>query len=113
MADKRFKRRHRKRISLRFGIDQPTKIGFTDDVNHDGLFIRSSVVARPGVKLLIEMELPEGMVALIGEVRWTKKVPPSVVHKLKAGMGVLIKGFLAGEEIYRAFCDELVATRGD
>ncbi len=113
MANKRLKKRHRKRMPLRFGIDRPVKIGYTDDVHHDGLFIRSAVVARPGVKLLVEMELPEGMVALIGEVRWTKKVPSNMAHKMKAGMGVLIQGFLAGEEIYRSLCDELVEHRGD
>ena len=113
MADKRDKRRHRKRISVRFGINRPDKYGFTDDITHEGLFIRSGVVARPGVKLQVELDMPDGLVALVGEVRWTKKIPPGVLHKLKGGMGIMIIGFLAGEETYRAMCDSLVVQRGD
>lgn len=112
MAEDRYKKRHRKRISVNFGIDKVDKFGFTDDINHDGLFIRSAVVARPGVIIKIEIKHPQGLIALIGEVRWAKKVPPNVLHKLKGGMGVQIKSFLAGEEIYREFCDELVVQRG-
>lgn len=110
-TDKRDKQRHRKRISVRFGIDQPDKYGFTGDVNYEGLFISSAVVARPGVRLQIELELPTGKVALIGEVRWAKKVPPNLLSKVKGGMGVKIVGFLAGEENYRTLCDELIDRR--
>lgn len=110
-TDKRDKQRHRKRISVRFGIDKPEKYGFTGDVNYEGLFISSAVVARPGVILQIEFELPAGTVAMVGEVRWAKKVPPNLLSKVKGGMGVRVIGFLTGEEIYRALCDELIDRR--
>jgi hypothetical protein len=113
MSDKRVKRRHRKRISVRFGFSRPEKYGFTDDITHEGLFIRSAVVARPGVKLQIELDLPAGLVALVGEVRWTKKVPSNTLNRLKGGMGVMIIGFLTGEEIYRVLCNELANQWGD
>ena len=112
MADKRDQRRQRKRISVRFGINRPDKVGFTDDITHEGLFIRSGVVARSGVKLQVELDMPDGLVALVGEVRWTKKIPPGVLHKLKGGMGIKIIGFLAGEAIYRQMCDQLIDQRG-
>ena len=113
MAEDRFKKRHRKRISVNFGIDKVEKFGFTDDINHDGLFIRSAVVVKPGVTIKVEIKHPQGLIALVGEVRWGKKVPPNVLHKLKGGMGVQIKSFLSGEDIYHALCDELVAQRGE
>jgi hypothetical protein len=112
MGDSRYKKRHRKRISVNFGIDKVEKFGFTDDLNHDGMFIRTSIVVRPGVIIKIEIKHPLGLIALLAEVRWGKKVPPNVLNKLKGGMGVQIKSFLAGEEIYYALCDELVAQRG-
>lgn len=112
MAEDRYKKRHRKRISVNFGIENVAKFGFTDDINHDGLFIRSAVVVKPGVMIKVEIRQPQGLIALIGEVRWAKKVPPNVLHKLKGGMGVQIKSFLAGEDLYYALCDELVAQRG-
>ena len=112
MAESRFKKRHRKRFTVHFGIDKPDKFGFTDDINHDGLFIRSAVVVKPGVTIKIEISPPQGLVAILGEVCWAKKVPPNLLHKLKGGMGVQIKSFLAGEDIYHALCNELVEQRG-
>lgn len=113
MAEDRFKKRHRKRVSVNFGIDKIEKFGFTDDIHHNGLFIRSAVVVKPGVNIKVEIRLPQGLIALVGEVRWGRKVPPNVLHKLKGGMGVQIKSFVAGEELYRALCDELSAQRGE
>ena len=113
MAEDRYKKRHRKRFSINFGIDKVEKFGFTDDINHGGLFIRSAVVAKPGLTIKVEIKQPQGLIALIGEVKWAKKVPSNVLHKLKGGMGVEIKSFLAGEDIYHALCDELVAQRGE
>jgi hypothetical protein len=112
MAEDRNKKRHRKRFSLNFGIDKVEKFGFTDDITHDGLFIRSAVVVKPGVTIRVEIKHPDGLIALLGEVRWAKKVPPGFIHKMKGGMGVLIKSFVAGEELYHALCDELVEQRG-
>lgn len=112
MAEDRYKKRHRKRISINFGIEKVEKFGFTDDINHDGLFIRSAVVVKPGVTINVEFKQPQGLIALTGEVKWARKVPQNVLHKLKGGMGVQIKSFLAGEDLYHALCDELVAQRG-
>ena len=113
MAESRYKKRHRKRFSVKFGVDEVVKFGFTDDINHGGLFIRSAVCVKPGVKIKVEIQQPQGLIALLGEVKWAKKVPSNVLHKLKGGMGVEIISFLAGEEIYHALCDELVAQRGE
>ena len=112
MAESRYKKRHRKRISLNFGISKVEKFGFTDDIHHDGLFIRSAVCAKPGVTIKVEIKHESGLIALLGEVRWNKKVPPNILHKLKGGMGVRIISFLSGEELYHALCDELVEQRG-
>ena len=107
MAESRYKKRHRKRISLNFGISRVEHFGFTDDINHDGLFIRSAICAKPGVTIKVEIKHESGLIALLGEVRWSKKVPANILHKLKGGMGVQIISFLSGEEIYHALCNEL------
>ena len=112
MAENRYKKRHRKRISLNFGISKAEKFGFTDDINHDGLFIRSAVCAKPGVTIMVELKHESGLIALLGEVRWAKKVPSNILHKLKGGMGVKIISFLSGEDLYHALCDELDEKRG-
>ena len=112
MAEDRYNKRHRKRIAVSFGINKIEKLGFTDDINHDGLFIRSSVVAKPGVTIMVEIKQPDGVIAFLGEVRWAKSIPSNILHKLKGGMGVQIKSFQSGEELYHALCNELVAMRG-
>jgi hypothetical protein len=112
MVESRYKKRHRKRIPINFGISKAEKFGFTDDINHDGLFVRSAVCAKPGVTIKVEIKHESGLIALLGEVRWAKKVPPNILHKLKGGMGVQIISFLSGEELYHALCDELVEQRG-
>lgn len=107
------KRRHRKRLSLYFGIDKPEKFAFTDDINQDGLFIRSSVTVRPGGTVRVEIERPQGVISLTGVVKWSKPIPQDLLHKLKGGMGVQILSFQAGEELYHDLCDELIEQRGE
>ena len=109
----RVERRHPKRIPLKFGFDQPEKVGFTNDLNHEGLFIRSPIVVKPGAKIKVEISHPEGLITLIGVVRWAKKVPGNVIHKMKGGMGLKIISFLSGEDLYRTLCNELDEQRRD
>ena len=108
MAEKRVKKRHRKRYAVSFGLDAAEKKrGFTDDLNHGGLFIRSAVVVPPGVKIRVEIDHPDGQIVLTGQVRWAKSVPANFIHKMKGGMGLEITAFLVGEDIYRTLCEEL------
>ncbi len=79
----------------------------------DGFFIRTAVTIRPGGTIRVELNPPQGLIAVTGEVKWAKKVPQNFLHKLKGGMGVLITSFLAGEELYHALCDELDEQRGE
>lgn len=113
MPESRIKRRHPKRYSLKFGFDKAEKLGFTNDINYKGLFIRSAVVAKPGSKLRVEISHPDGLIALFGRVRWTKKVPASMINKIKGGMGMEIISFWSGEKQYRSLCDELDLQRGE
>lgn len=107
MKDQRWKKRQRKRIPLRYGVEAANKIAFTDDITREGLFIRTAQVANPGTRLLVELSPPAGKVVLMGEVRWAKKIPPNMLHKLKGGMGVKILVFHEGEAIYLQVCDAL------
>lgn len=105
MAEKRIIKRVRRRLSLRFGQDKPVRMAFTEDVTDDGMFIKTTNLYRPGTQIAIEIILPdERKVNLIGMVRWTKKVPPNMIHLVKkAGMGVKILRFVDGEENFMQF----------
>ena len=108
MRDNRIDKRFRKRLSLKYGIDGATKIGFTEDLSDTGIFIRSPVVLPPNSILLVELKtLSNEIISLRGRVMWAKKVPQNMMHRIKGGMGLLITEFLSGEEHYQ----ELVADR--
>lgn len=109
MAEKRDITRHRKRLSLRFGIDTPTRLAFTEDISMHGLFIKTTNICPPGTRLQIELSLNDSdSVFLEGMVRWTKKVPPQMIHLVrKSGMGIKILRFIAGEESYHSFVQNI------
>jgi hypothetical protein len=109
MVDKRNTRRRNRRLRLRYGPEEPNRIGFTCDVSFRGLFIQSALVVKPGTDLEIEITLPgEISVRLKGRVQWAKKVPPNLLARVKkGGMGVRILGFVSGKEDYFRYCEEL------
>lgn len=114
MADLRDETRHRKRVSVRFGTDQTNRIAFTDDISAQGFFIKSGIVLNPGTLLQVELTLPDqSVVQLEARVRWAKKVPPSMIRRIRGGMGMKIHRFLQGESAYRDFCVELDGLHND
>lgn len=111
MAEKRFVKRRGKRIKLYFGVDSPNKVAFTEDITREGLFIRTAMVSNPGTHIKVALSPPEGAVQLVAEVRWGKKVPAQLLHKLKGGMGMKILNFQSGEEIYEKICMALYGEK--
>lgn len=98
----------RRRLSLRFGIDEPVRMAFTEDVTDNGMFIKTTNLYPPGTRVVIELIMPDDARARItGSIRWSKKVPPNMIHLVrKAGMGVKILKFESGEEDFRRFIAE-------
>jgi PilZ domain len=109
MTDVRDVKRHRKRMTMKFGVDQPSRVAFTDDISQQGICIRTAMVCPPGSRLKIELNLPDGTVAkLEGIVMWAKKVPANMIHLVKkCGMGVRITLIQSGEGEYLRLCDEM------
>ncbi len=105
MAEKRSFKRLRRRISLRFGIDKSSRIAFTEDINDRGMFIKTTNIYPIGSNITIELSLPgEIPVKIRGIVRWSKKVPPTMIHLVrKAGMGIKFISIENGEEEFRLF----------
>ena len=111
MADKRDKKRHRKRLTLKFGMNQPARVAFTEDISMEGMFIKTTNVCPPGSKVLIDIGIQgEQTVSLEARVMWAKKVPPQMINLArKSGMGVRIIRFISGNEQYRQLCQELLS----
>jgi len=113
VAEKRNLNRYKKRLSIRFGADTPSQLAFSEDVSDHGLFIKTGKVYPLGTILKIEITLPDDdFVFLEGTVRWSKKVPPQLISKVqKAGLGVKIIKFIAGQAAYCEFVAEMHARR--
>jgi hypothetical protein len=108
MAEKRKVTRLQKRLKLRYGVTNATSLAFTEDFSESGIFIRAVNVMIPGVKLLVELFMPDNLpVTFEGRVVWSRRVPGSLIHLSKGGMGVVITKFLTGQEKYCEYCHEL------
>jgi Tfp pilus assembly protein PilZ len=103
--DKRDIKRQKKRLQLRYGLEEPNKLGFTEDISATGIFIKTPVVMDPGKILFVEFRLADASTILVkGRIMWAKRVPQSLLGKVKGGMGVHILSFERGEEEYRQLC---------
>lgn len=63
MAEKRIIKRRLKRLTLMFGTDKPTHLGFTVDISDTGIFLKAIKVYPPGTILNMELSIPDGGVA--------------------------------------------------
>ena len=102
---KRSSPRINRRLTVRFGPQQPEHLGFTIDISTEGLFIGATTVYKSGGVLIIQLTTPEGDNVLIkGEIRWAQKMPAQYAHKVKSGMGIRILELLQGRETYEKLC---------
>ncbi|MDY0190388.1 MAG: PilZ domain-containing protein [Desulfuromonas sp.] len=106
MAEKRRKVRYHRRMRVMYGLNMPSKVGFTSDVSESGLCIKSFLVYNPGEIVLLEIELADGVtIRAEGRIHWARRVPPNLLRKVKyAGMGVKIVNFMQGREEYLKLC---------
>ncbi len=109
MPEKRRDVRKYRRLEIRYGVDEPTKLAFIIDITRQGFFIQSGTVLPPGTRLRVLMNMGHGQqVGMEVCVQWAKRVPPQLVRAVKkAGMGVKIIAFQQGEAIYRSYCADL------
>lgn len=109
VAEKRDIRRIKKRISIRFGIDESVRVAFTEDISMTGMFITSPYVIAPNSRIKIHFDLPEGSrVELEARVMWAKKVPANLFYLVKkSGMGVRFLRFHSGEDAFDDYFEKL------
>ena len=86
MAEKRYQYRHKKRLKVRFGLEQTKKMAFTSDLSAGGVFVSTGNPEPPGTHVQLELSLPHhDAILAIGQVRWAKKVPANLFHVAKKG----------------------------
>jgi hypothetical protein len=98
--------RHKKRLAVRFGIDEVNRVAFTEDVSRTGMFIKTANICPPNTKIRIEFEIANNKVELVGRVMWAKKVPQNLFHLVKkSGMGIRFLRFLSGEDHFDLYIE--------
>lgn len=112
MADKRDIQRVKKRLSVKFGLEEPSRMAFTEDISITGMFIKTPNVCVPNSKIKIEFLLNDCLVQVEARVMWAKKVPQNMFHLVKkSGMGIRFLKFYAGAEHFQSFFEEIALQR--
>ena len=81
-------RRAHKRLEVRFGLDEPTFIGYSGNLSKTGIMVRAVKVFAPGSVLNLDLKLPGGSVRARGEVIWAREGPPQWIMTGRIGMGI-------------------------
>lgn len=110
MQNKRNANRHKIRYAIKFGIHKPLLSAFTEDISAHGLFLRTSIVAPVGTRILIDLTLPNTeKVSIAGAVRWVEKGSSQNRNCKNTGIGIEINRIISGEEQFRKLIAELKA----
>lgn len=112
MPEKRYEKRKKKRLSVRFGPNGEKHFGYTCDISSEGFFLESKTVYKPGTVLNVEITTKNGaLIHVTGKVCWAKKAPPRLAGVMKSGMGIKVDKFIAGKEVFLSFLDPIAASK--
>lgn len=107
MADKRDINRLKKRVPVKFGVEDATRSAFSEDISGTGMFIRTPNICVPNSKIKVEFMLNDANIQLDARVMWAKKVPANMFHLVKkCGMGIRFLRINSGEEALQAFLEQ-------
>jgi hypothetical protein len=96
--------RHKKRLTVRFGIDEANRVAFTEDVSLTGMFIKTPNICPPNTMIRIEFELANSKVEIEARVMWAKKAPQNLFHLVKkSGMGVCFLRIHSGKDHFNNY----------
>jgi len=106
MTEKRIIRRLKKRLTVRFGINDVNRMAFSEDISTTGMFIKTANVCPPNSRIRIEFTVDNHLIQADARVMWAKKVPQNLFHLVKkSGMGIRFLRFQTGEEHYLRFLE--------
>lgn len=108
--EKRRAKRVKKRLNVKFGINEADKVGFLEDISITGIKIKTNNIFRPGTKLIVQIidnknSTTGTTMYAEGVVTWAKKVPISFMRSITCGMGI---AFLKINLELKDFLDELL-----
>jgi PilZ domain-containing protein len=95
--------RSKRRMTCRVHVDGRQHNGIVLDLSGSGLFIQTGAKLAPGVRVDIDLSLPDGDARMQIEVVRRKQVPPQLLTVAQGGIGVRI--LTAPENYYRFLHD--------
>ena len=96
--------RSKRRMTCRVHVDGRQHNGIVLDLSGSGLFIQTGAKLAPGVRVDIDLSMPDGDARMQIEVVRRKQVPPQLLTVAQGGIGVRI---LSAPEAYYRFLHEL------
>ncbi|HVN38663.1 MAG TPA: PilZ domain-containing protein [Myxococcota bacterium] len=96
--------RSKRRMTCRVHVDGRQHNGIVLDLSGSGLFIQTGAKLAPGVRVDIDLSMPDGDARMQIEVVRRKQVPPQLLTVAQGGIGVRI---LSAPESYYRFLQEL------
>jgi hypothetical protein len=96
--------RSKRRMTCRVHVDGRQHNGIVLDLSGSGLFIQTSAKLAPGVRVDIELSLPDDTARMQIEVVRRKQVPAQLLTVAQGGIGVRI---ISAPEAYYRFLHEL------
>jgi len=86
-------------------------VAFTEDISITGMFIKTPNICPPNTKIVIEFEISNKKVELVGRVMWAKKVPQNLFHLVKkSGMGIRFLRFNIGQDDFNNYFETAVGS---
>lgn len=108
MADKRNIKRLKKRLTVRFGMEEASRVAFSEDISRTGMFIKTANIYPPNTRIKLDLDISGATVQMEARVMWAKKVPQNLFHLVKkSGMGVRFLKFLSGEDLLNRYFDDM------
>lgn len=101
----RSQERKSRRLKVRFGVDELSKIAFLGNASVAGAWVITGQPERVGTLLSLCIYLPDGEEVLVqGRVHWAKKIPPNLIRLSKnAGMGIKFTRFESGLSLFSEY----------
>jgi Tfp pilus assembly protein PilZ len=86
--EKRVEGRTKRRLMVRYGLNEVSKTGFTRNLSDSGMFIQTTQIFKPGTTIQIEVVFPSGKFAIWGRVVRARRVPAQLTSIMASGMGI-------------------------
>ncbi len=92
-SERRKTPRKRLRLPVQYGTKELNLKGFTTDISPGGIGIKTNRPLPPGTEILTCIDMDGELLLARGEVKWARRVQPSLVNYTECGMEIKFNSF--------------------